>query len=299
MAQLGVNSPKSALHKSITNFDPLQTGPKQCNNTISLFSLPYDIRELIFRFYLEDYTPWGVHYMRVQSAHYHYYHQRIKFERRLSSLYLVSKQVYDEAHAAFCRYTRVTFGPYGREKYLQGTLRLFPYQTAQMLQRVYMSYSWRTPDFRKRAHFRDPSMPKVWRQMLEDAYTLERFLPQLREFTAHWRESLHWFRAHGLELQDSGMCYLLMTEEETIQVWLKWMREMLGTVCFAPPRWLVLEGDKSAAKMAMGKAYQRLVEGHTTVQCSEVELEDSGRKWLEEMSSRERRVKSRKSGKRQ
>lgn len=286
----------SALHKSITNFDPLQTGPKQCNNTFDLFSFPYDIRELIFCYYLEDCTPWGVHYMRVQSVHYRPYHHRIESKRHLSNLYLVSKQVHDEAHAAFCRYIRVTFGPYGREKYLQGTLRLFPYQTAQMLQRVYKSYDWRTPDYRKCERPQDPFMPKVWRQMLEDAYALKRFLPRLREFTAHWRESLLWFRANGLELQDGGLCYVHMTEEETILVWLTWMRDMLNTVCFAPPRWLVLEGDKSAAGMAMGKAYQRLVEENPDVRCSEVELEESGRKWLEEMSSKERREKYRKSG---
>jgi hypothetical protein len=114
----------------------------------------------------------------------------------------------------------------------------------------------------------------------------------LREFTASWSTYGDFFKFEELlDLEEND-------GEGNVQVWLHWMRYWIGKSNVLPPRGVKFqfaEGWQQAPMQrhanSMNEAYGRLLE-ETSLSAKEgVDLEDSGKKWIEEMSKGNRKKK--------
>ncbi|KAH7084160.1 hypothetical protein FB567DRAFT_446131 [Paraphoma chrysanthemicola] len=257
------------------------------NGAFDLFSFPRELRDRIYYHYV--YRPKGVHYHRTTTRSFPF----MDYPDDITSLFLTSKQVYDEALQVFCRYNQIEIKTPGYWAYrsndsraLTGTLRLFPDKPGRLVQRVRKRYreyihvygSYASDHLGQRAG-------DALLQMFRDAYTFKNAFAKLREFTVVWEANPHFFATQdNLHFDDKS-------EEEKVQVWLNWMKKALHGSNIVPPRWITFEFDSNwrknemhANQSALNEAYARLVRESGTWDEQQAMLEESGRKWLEEVS---------------
>lgn len=224
--------------------------------TFALFSFPRELRDRIYFHYLASIPIIRFHRRRPN--------RRFPFtdplEQPLVALFLTSRQVHIEAYEVFCRYTPVSLGGYatggsGDDKRLLGTIRLFPNQLGHMLQCIRGEYQtrWST---------RHPFGPgQVFIQILRDAWVVKECFPRLRQFVAR-------FATRGDSWVVDGMRVGGRTrgEEESVDLWLEWMRGRVRQGGVVPARWVrfeLLNVDFGAGlgeqQGAMDEAYDRLL----------------------------------------
>ncbi|KAH7071876.1 hypothetical protein BKA63DRAFT_417717 [Paraphoma chrysanthemicola] len=262
------------------------------NGAFDLFSFPRELRDRIYYHYL--YRPKGVHYHRKTTRSFPF----MEHPEDITSLFLTSKQVYDEALQVFCRYNQIEIKSSGYWAYrsndsraLNGMLRLFPDKPGRLVQRVRKRYreyihvygSYSSDHFGQRAG-------DALLQMFRDAYTFKNAFAKLREFTVVWEANPHFFATQdNLHFDDRS-------EDEKVQIWLTWMRKWLRQSNIVPPRWIAFEFDSNWRKnemqvnqSALNEAYARLLRESGTYDEQQTMLEESGRKWLEEISGLEKK----------
>ena len=157
-----------------------------------LFSFPRELRDRIYYHYL--YRPEGIGWLRNSTRTWPFEHSE-----DITSLFLVSRQVYVEAYQVFCRYNRISIGGLSSwSSASDGILRLFPDRPAGMLQRVSKNYFQAHMRYASQSVYRSARAPgDAWVQMMRDAYTFKSFFPRLREFTARWEVYAHFLRTTG------------------------------------------------------------------------------------------------------
>ncbi len=249
--------------------------------TFELFSFPRELRDRIYFHYLH--RPKGVRYIRNPGSRWPFNDD----PEPITDLFLTSKQVYDEAYQVFCRYNQVVFGSLNCAKSVQGTLRLFPDRPASMIQRICTEYSRPSRYYGWSQHNVPPlTLAEKWVTMLRDAHTFKAFFPRLREYTASWH-------ATALDFEEKqGMKFEKKTEEEKVALWLSFMRRALERENVVPPMWLKFKLQNTypynwsmdVHEDAMNEAYMILWREAAPLRKAEKELDDSGKKWIEEQS---------------
>jgi len=271
--------------KETKKFRLPEFGTHKWTGAFELFAFPRELRDRIYFHYL--YRPKGVKYRRNTSYVFPFDHVD-----DITSLFLACRQVYDEALQVFCRYNQVEIigrnywrarSRYG--KALDGTLRLFPEKPGRLLQRMRVQYSestfmYDTYDYRQGSQ--KPGDAFV--QMLRGAYAFKNTFPKLRELTVAWQARPLHFASHE-DLRFEGR-----SEDEKKEIWLSWMKKWVGGSNVVPPRWVKFEftdywGEGEMQKHAHGlnEAYERLVSETASFREEEAELEESRKRWLEEL----------------
>jgi hypothetical protein len=261
-----------------------------------LFSFPRELRDRIYYHFL--YRPKGIKYRRKT-------HQAFPFEQPadIASLFLTSRQVYDEALQVFCRYNQINmprrsgwrkYDHYAKE--VNGMLRLFPDKPARLLQRLRMEYLVSSTMYVTHDHMQVSNEHGAeFTQMLRDAYTCKATFPKLREFTLVWQIRPMYRDTHSqVEFPDKS-------EEEKKVIWLRWMRDWVREGNVVPPKWVRFEfvnywdsPRRVVHERAITGAYAMLVAEMRGVRDEDAELEESRRRWLEELESEGRSRKGRK-----
>jgi len=217
------------------------------------------------------------------------------------NLFLVSRQVYEEALYVFCRSNAVFVERRQHSlvqlRTLEGSLRLFPETSANMLQHVelrYMDY-WRSESV---GGWHGTSSSSTWAEITKDALVAKEFFPRLATYTALWE--VDWSSFYD----DEGMEAL---QSESVQdktkMWLWWFRLQSKTKGVVPPEWVRVrlepapssyyrwpenDADQGALRRAL-ELFQLELRAKRVEKRDE--LEDSGKKWLENEWGDGRRVR--------
>lgn len=309
---------KSSIPKAITaGYETPPEEPFEWTGTFRLLDLPRELRDKIYRYILQ--RPDRTYYTAHVNQPF-WWNWRIRSED-ISNLFLVSKQVHQEALDMFCRCNVVILStPYGSDreglaKPLRGQLRLFPERIARRLTKVRITYN-DIVDRPYGPHGDAPSHASVamggdgteryrknnrseetFHEILSDAHVLQEFFPNLQVFEVAWRP-----RADGALTQKAeAMKYDTDTKrEENLGTWLRLMREWLKDGKVAPlgcvtffldgPEW---NGYGERLDGLINEAYQIIVKEWKG---PEVDIEDSGRLWLEEMDKEQVTRKGKKRG---
>lgn len=260
----------SAMHELQGALGSLLIVPqhKSSITTLAIFTLPRELRDTIYYHYL--YRPQGI----VCGSHRAPIFPLDQSESD-TNLFLASRQVYDEGLQVFYRCNTIHFG--SRKHEYDWKLRLFPDRPKQLLRQAKINY------FESKAMYRRRSPARSFIHMIRDAYTFKFLFPKLLTFTVEWYAWRQYFSDQGLIFKDKG-------KEENVQIWLEWVREAIkmgGSV--VPPRWLSFQFGSELNRTEMtpfeedlNEAYRAHVKQTTTFIDEEKELEESGRKWLEE-----------------
>jgi len=307
-------------------FPPASTGyqspppeePYVWTGSLKLFDFPRELRDEIYRHVLH--RPDGVYHTAHVNRGSDFWWNRGRADD-IPNLFLVSKQVYQEAFETFCRCNTVILSiPYcsqreGLAKPLWGQLRLFPERAAKELTQVKDTYHdmiYRpsgpyvhapshasiaeggdgTEEYRK-----DNSSGETFCEILRDAHVFQDFFPKLRVFHASWHPRRNGPVDHCTEVTKSKT-----DREELIAIWLGLMREWLqsgNVVPLACVRFsfkeFVWSGYVERLDEIVNEAYQKVVREW---KAPGVDVEDSGRLWLEEMdkeqTSKEKKMRRRK-----
>jgi hypothetical protein len=275
---------------------PDTPGPPPWTAAFRLFDLPRELRDLIYYHYL--YHPSG--YRHITRANWCVWYSPASPSRDVQNLFLVSRTVYAESLAAFCRYNVLAFRERTvpkRGQRLEGKLRLFPDRHARCLTRllnVYEDEPVREPNLfplPSDEHFYHPGQTFV--DIVRDAHAFRHYFPKLRELTARWYSSQQimadsrlWFAPQKSE------------EEENVEMWVRSMKDWLKKENVKPASWLTFElWDRfvdTTKNMEMqqegpfNEAYRKLVK-----EWKDEDIEDSGKIWLEEMGADGARKKGR------
>lgn len=207
------------------------------------------------------------------------------------NLFLVSRQVYEEAFQVFCS-VNAFFLEYRSRKTLEGALRLFPTKAGSQVQHVEVEYydaNWEL--------FWD--IPKsMWGQIVRDARLAKNYFPRLVTFTALWR--LDWHALLGDELM-AGV-YAANDECKT-QMWLRWLKRESVACSVVPPKWLKVDlgldnsgwygwpytsDHEPICNKAVGLLAKEMQDEDKDPM---LELEEAGKKWLEEEWGAGKRVR--------
>jgi hypothetical protein len=276
----------------ITSHVPPPILPKWTDN-FDLVSFPREIRDTIYYHYLYRYR--GIQYQHCAS---HPILQNLDRSDNILPLFLTCRQVYDEALQVFCRYNQIEIPvqtnrrhrDYGRAP--TGILRLFPDKARGLVQRIRSQYSQDyvcTNPHDGTAIYQQAG--EVFVQILRDAHTFKTTFPMLREFTASWSVYGSFKHEVLLDLDENS-------EERSIRLWLGWMRHWVGRSNVVPPSgvnfqygqgWQQCDLQKHAK--SMNEAYSRLLKETSAAEKGVVNLEESGKKWIEEMAKVKRKKK--------
>ncbi|KAH8723594.1 hypothetical protein GQ44DRAFT_709758 [Phaeosphaeriaceae sp. PMI808] len=252
--------------------------PYKWTGSFALFSFPRELRDRIYYYCL--YRPKGIQYRR------HRRNGRFPFEDKsenLLSLFLTSRQVYEESREVLFRYNKIHITRnwcYQRResscRILRGFLRLIPDRPSRLIQHVVDQYEGRG------TWNRDMLPSEVFVQMLFDAYVLKEHFPRLREFTALWEIT-------EMQLRDvEGMDFEDRTEEAKKYMWYRFMTRSLMNTSIIPPTWIKFQfTDDLATHRLMSSingAYARVLKEAAMKRAEQGELEDSGKRWLEDES---------------
>jgi hypothetical protein len=280
-------------------FDSTPILPKW-TGTFALFSFPRELRDRIYYHYL--YRPKGILYAKG----YLFRERRIAprppnktnphKSNDITALFLTSRQVYDEALQAFCRYNQIEI--YGRVhwrhrdygKAPRGILRLFPEKARTMVQRIRNQYGPRNSWLVAEDGTSEYQTPReVFIQVLRDAYIFKNTFPMLREFTAAWDIYGGLYQDENIELDYEDL-------EQDVDLWLGWMRRCVEQANVVPPPWVRFQFSKGCEFIDMqvyaaslNKAYARLV---NEMPARTVDPEESGKKWIEEMAMEKRKKRN-------
>jgi hypothetical protein len=293
-----------ALEKEKTRPHGEQVSDKQeymyptWNGFFALLSFPREIRDLTYFHYL--YRPQGIIWHRRPNrgfvARNDWWHGYITVYRGdiakdVLPLFLVSRQVYEEALYVFCSSNIILIQKRQRHGVLEGALRLFPAKAASILKKVEVPYN----DYNT-----NPSC--TWEKIVKDALVAKEHLPRLTEYTALW--NCDWRRMYDEE----GMASLQNESEDVkVEMWLGWLEKQSETRGVVPPRWLKVGfGPKRMAyhywysttehQEAYNRALVRFEEARAREERKSDELEESGKKWLEEEWGDGKRLRKKKHG---
>ncbi|KAE8854001.1 hypothetical protein HRS9122_00993 [Pyrenophora teres f. teres] len=313
-------------NKNEVPYPPVSTGyqspppeePYIYEGVFNLFGLPRELRDEIYRHVLQ--RPSGVYYARHFSRGFDFWWNRGKVDD-LVNLSLVSKRVHEEAFETFCRCnTFILALPYcnerdGLRKPLRGQLRLFPDRAAGELIQVknlyhdvvdrHLSYWGPAPSHGSAAeggdgtenHRKDDTSQDTFYKILRDAYVFQEFFPNLLVFHAQWHPRMDGPMDRIAESMGTNT-----NREECVAMWIKLMREWLengNVVPLACVRFnldgTIYRGYDERVDELANEAYQKIVREWKT---SEVDIEESGKLWLEEMDKEQlaKKVKKGKKG---
>jgi hypothetical protein len=246
--------------------------------SFKLLSFPREIRDTIYFHYVFRYK--GITY-RSNSATTEW---SAPTENQMLPLFLTCRQVYEEALQVFCRYNQIEVPRRMYRKHRDygkapcGLLRLFPEKSRNLVQRIrYNAYG--------------PSqMHETFLQILEDAHIYKAAFPMMREFTAIWGS---WGEELIAKLNiERGR------HEENVQAWLGWMRFWIRKTKVAPLPWVRFQfGYESCFQPiqehagSLNDAYGILLRQPPASITETEDVEESGRKWIEEMGKERKRKK--------
>ncbi|RMZ70106.1 hypothetical protein GMOD_00000160 [Pyrenophora seminiperda CCB06] len=275
--------------------------PYTWTGTFRLFDFPRELRDEIYRYVLH--RPSGVYYTPHVSKGFWWNREKVD---DILNLFLVSKQVYQEAFDMFCRCntvilsTRYTSDREGLAKPLQGQLRLFPERAARglttvsnayhdIVARPYSQYG-HAPSHASAAmggddtegYRKDNSSEETFYEILRDAHVLQGFFPKLKVFHATWNPRTYGPLAHNAEAMKWDT-----NREECIATWLQLMRGWLQSGKVVPLACVRFSFD-GFAWCGYGERLDGLVnEAYQTIvrewKAPRVDIEDSGKIWLEEL----------------
>jgi hypothetical protein len=245
--------------------------------SFALLSFPREIRDTIYFHYVFRYR--GIMY-RSNNATTEY---SAPTENQMLSLFLTCRQVYEEALQVSCRYNQIEVPrkedrkhrDYGKAP--SGLLRLFPEKPRNLIQRVRYTCGW------SEEH-------ETFLQLLEDAHTFKAEFPLMREFTASWATYGDKILS-SLNIQENR-------HEENVQAWLRWMRFWIGKSKVMPAPWIKFQfayesqfSPEQRHAGSLNEAYGILVRQRTAAVQDMADVEESGRKWIEEMGKERKRKK--------
>ncbi|KAH7385381.1 hypothetical protein DE146DRAFT_204013 [Phaeosphaeria sp. MPI-PUGE-AT-0046c] len=226
-----------------------------------LFAFPRELRDEIYYYYL--YRPNGLLYRRNPP-------RTFPFEdnpEEVASLFLTSRQIYDEAFRVFCRHNLVEFNfrtivrrPPTRDKTLAAIVRFFPERPARHLQHLGVSSERYVYDtYRRAGDPYDTAPTDAFAQMLRDACAFKDMFPKMRDFTVSFCKYSEFF-GHSKHFEIEGR-----DEEEKITNCEHLMNNWLGADTVLPPRWFKFRFDKDWESKSLrtqediwNKAYARL-----------------------------------------
>ncbi|KAF2846676.1 hypothetical protein T440DRAFT_405377 [Plenodomus tracheiphilus IPT5] len=250
-----------------------------------LFCFPRELCDQIYFHYLHRVDG----YIWNRSSNWSLSSTTLNHTGDIVNLFLASRQVHAEAFAVFCCYNTVYLDKSPRDNYrkrLDDILRHFPYRPSRALQclgNVYWSNSTRG---------NEDGASDSFLQILRDAHEMRTHFPRLRIFNVRYGMD-RWSDGEGLFVDNSW------SEERKMAKMLGWMRTAVSGSNVVPAAWVQWEltGEWSEQgwwaereKSTMNRAYAMLVN-----ECGEIEdLEESGRKWIEETSSQAARRSRRK-----
>ncbi|KAF2004563.1 hypothetical protein P154DRAFT_616752 [Amniculicola lignicola CBS 123094] len=256
--------------------------------SFSILSFPRELRDQIYYHVL--YRPRPVlkrrSYAVLERPRYHFP------TTYPIDLLLVSKQVHQEAMQVFCRCVQVLIQ---YKNTLEGMLRLWPSHLLMNVQRVTLTY--RQQDWRAAASWKRPGPSGAYARIIQDAYILKTFFPVMREFTANWVILLR-------EIEEGEGCVFVgKTELECEERWGWWLKRCYKIDGLVPPAWLrVRFGEhqygyrdmghlEGTFEVALGRLRSVLVEKEKGKVESGVDVEESGRRWMEEVWGEEKEKK--------
>ncbi|KAF2245468.1 hypothetical protein BU26DRAFT_69009 [Trematosphaeria pertusa] len=201
-------------------------------------------------------------------------------------LLLTCRQLYEEALEVFCRCNTIHVER-RTDRPLEGTLRLFPDKAARWLQSIELGYV--DSNTNRDDEWRLPRPGFAFERMTKDAWLAKDFFPRLKVYTALWNsDPYHFHEAEDLNIEGRS-------EEQTVEMWLVWMKLHCERMKRVPPPWLKItfpltDGSygkrehrmrrhQAAWDQAMARFREVRVQERTDF---EAELEESGKKWLEE-----------------
>ncbi|KAH9871048.1 hypothetical protein J1614_006622 [Plenodomus biglobosus] len=255
----------------------------QWTGAFQLFSFPRELREKIFFHYLH--RPQGYTWARYSAPRHFSPSQHPAVD--VTRLLLTSRQVYAEARDVFCRYSTVYLSRDPRATYgkrLDDILRHFPYRPSRALQCVGNVY-WSDSTWGN-----EKGAPDSFLQILRDAHEMKAQFPRLRVFKVR-------YGVQHLSDAEALLVDCKWSDERKVAKMLHWMRSVVAGSNVVPPAWVrwelfgqwqevgrcdewgreigpCVERDQSS----MNKAYRLLVREWSGVD----DLEESGRKWIEE-----------------
>ncbi|KAI2481704.1 hypothetical protein Ptr902_07499 [Pyrenophora tritici-repentis] len=316
-------------NKDEVPFPPVYTGyqspppeePYVYEGVFDFFSLPRELRDEIYRLVLH--RPDGVYYARHFSRGFDFWWNRGKVDD-IVNLSLVSKRVHEEALETFCRCNTIVLAlPYcterdGLGKPLRGQLRLFPEGAAGELTQVknlyhdvverFLSYRGPAPSHRSieeggdgtENHRKDNTSQETFYEILRDAYIFQEFFPKLHVFHAQWRPRMDGPIDRIVQSMSTNT-----NREECVAMWIKLMKEWLQDGNVVPLACIRFNLDESIYRGYDQRVDELANEAYQTIvsewKASQVDIEESGKLWLEEMDKEEvarKGKKGKKGGKR-
>lgn len=273
-------------HRHASPLKPTWTG------SFSLLSFPRELRDRIY--FYAVYRPKGVVWRRRHELKINeqarwlndYVHYWPAADPDLLSLFLTSRQVYEEALYVFCLCTAIYIEKriHGQ---LEGTLRIFPAKAAGMLQRLELEYEYVDTYYLRHVGATGSEEGVMWKQMIQDAWLAKEYFPRLRECTALWHTQPHNFSVFA------DMGFEGQPDEVRVELWLRWMRAQYEHTHLVPPMWFRVRTERYGAhrynpmttlqpslalalELFKDEVLNQQLENPTTP------LEDTGKKWLDE-----------------
>jgi hypothetical protein len=165
---------------------------------------------------------------------------------------------------------------------------MFPEKPARSLQRISISFQQYMYIYHARGA--DDALPPgaAFVQMLRDAYTVKHTFPKLREYIVFFEHYHDFFAVPSklFEIEGEG-------NEEKIQMSMNMMKGWMHGSSVVPPSWLVFHFSETWWYEHLRKksdiwnaGYKRLVREYAG---RNEELEESGKKWIEETWNLERK----------
>lgn len=238
--------------------------------------LPREIRDRVYFFCL--YAPESFLYKRSGNTEWTDRNKRLWKDSGRTPLFFTSRQVFEEAMEAFCRYNVVQIH---RRRKTVGAIRLFPAKPAQKLQRIQLTYSGNLT--KRDGELGWEGAHRTFPHMIMDAKVVKEYFPTLREFIAAWLVNAYDFQ------YEENMRLGAMNHGEKEEAFLRWFHFWHAVDNLVPPKCLKVEfktyydgDDGSDLQRPFGKALERFRREVRGQETSEEDLELSGKKWLEE-----------------
>ncbi|KAL1596726.1 hypothetical protein SLS59_007757 [Nothophoma quercina] len=297
----------------ITYLDPALTPRTDAPGTpFPFLSLPRELRDQV---YTHTFNPEGIRHRSHTRATTLWSHPKPKPPTYLN-LILTSRQIHLEASAALFQACTIEIAPRHSQRRIYHAnslsvtnfLRLFPSAPATLITAVHKQYYDYTSIYRGSPETHEiDELWAMWEHMISEAYVLKEFFPRLKTFKADWsafEKGLERRIFKGLEdLGESDADRQAMLEKR-VDALVQWMRVCAKNrgMQVVPPEWLQIEWDEGPQPCRTEWWYQSHVRKKRVARFqSDVlklaqrrfakeravmqdELEDSGRKWLEEWS---------------
>ncbi|KAF2623246.1 hypothetical protein BU25DRAFT_414511 [Macroventuria anomochaeta] len=288
--------------------DPIVTPRTDAPGTpFPFLSLPRELRDEIYAY---TFPPSGLRCRYQTSRVPTRWSNRSRKPASYLLLLLTSHQIHDEAQATLLRTCTVEIvSRYShRNRYhhgsstVHGIMRMFPSAQAGLVSVVCMQYGYYTPLYLGETGKEIDQLFAMWEYMVSEAYILRECFPRLRRFGARYLEfemalgQRFFQRLEHVDESDRAARQVWM--EERAQVLVEWMKSWVQGKGLVPPPWLKIElpevderpeGSARCVRFqqdALDLAHRLFAKERLVTQD---ELDESGRKWLEEWSAQRKR----------